>query len=99
MRLTVLALDYDGTIARNDVLEPEVRTAIADARERGIIVLIVTGRILDDLRRVAGDLGFVDAVAAERSAPRSELGMSSGQNPLDEDGERAGVRAELRSSL
>jgi hydroxymethylpyrimidine pyrophosphatase-like HAD family hydrolase len=68
MRLTVLALDYDGTIARNDVLEPEVRTAIADARERGITVLIVTGRILDDLRRVAGDLGFVDAVVAENGA-------------------------------
>jgi hydroxymethylpyrimidine pyrophosphatase-like HAD family hydrolase len=68
MRLTVLALDYDGTIARNNVLEPEVLTAIADARERGIIVLIVTGRILDDLRRVAGDLGFVDAVVAENGA-------------------------------
>ena len=68
MRLTVLALDYDGTIARNDVLDPDVRKAIADARERGITVVIVTGRILDDLRRVAGDLGFVDAVVAENGA-------------------------------
>jgi len=68
MRFTVLALDYDGTIARNDVLDPDVRKAIADARERGITVVIVTGRILDDLRRVAGDLGFVDAVVAENGA-------------------------------
>lgn len=68
MRLTVLALDYDGTIARNDVLDPDVRQAIADARERGITVVIVTGRILDDLRRVTGDLGFVDAVVAENGA-------------------------------
>jgi hydroxymethylpyrimidine pyrophosphatase-like HAD family hydrolase len=68
MRLTVLALDYEGTIARNEVLDPDVREAIADARERGITVVIVIGRILDDLRRVAGDLGFVDAVVAENGA-------------------------------
>jgi hydroxymethylpyrimidine pyrophosphatase-like HAD family hydrolase len=68
MKFTVLALDYDGTIARDDVLEPDVRRAIADARARGITVAIVTGRILDDLRRVAGDLRFVDAVVAENGA-------------------------------
>ena len=44
MRFTVLALDYDGTIAGNGVLDPVVRSAIADARERGITVCIVTGR-------------------------------------------------------
>jgi hydroxymethylpyrimidine pyrophosphatase-like HAD family hydrolase len=68
MIFTVLALDYDGTIARDGALDPEVRSAIADARERGITVAIVTGRILDDLRRVAGDLRFVDAVIAENGA-------------------------------
>ena len=46
----------------------EVRRAIAEARERGITVAIVTGRILDDLRRVAGDLRFVDVVVAENGA-------------------------------
>jgi len=55
MMFTVLALDYDGTIASDGVLDPEVRRAIADIRERGITVAIVTGRILDDLRRAAGD--------------------------------------------
>ena len=68
MRFTVFALDYDGTVAHGGVLDPEVRRAIADARERGIIVAIVTGRILNDLRRVAGDLRFVDAVVAENGA-------------------------------
>ena len=47
MKLSVLALDYDGTIARDDKMDPAVRAAIADARERGITVLLVTGRILD----------------------------------------------------
>jgi hypothetical protein len=32
MKLSVLALDYDGTIARGDVLDPTVRGAIASAR-------------------------------------------------------------------
>ena len=68
MKLSVLALDYDGTIARDDRLEPAVREAIAEARTGGIIVLLVTGRILSELRRVAGDLHFVDAVVAENGA-------------------------------
>jgi hydroxymethylpyrimidine pyrophosphatase-like HAD family hydrolase len=68
MKLSVLALDYDGTVARGDRLDPSVRRAIADARERGILVLLVTGRILSELERVAGDLHFVDAVVAENGA-------------------------------
>ena len=68
MKLSVLALDYDGTTARNDSMGPLVREAIAAARARGIAVLLVTGRILDELRRVAGDLGFVDGVVAENGA-------------------------------
>ena len=66
--MKVIALDYDGTIAWGDVLEPSVRDAIAAARTRGIVVLLVTGRILGELRRVAGDLHFVDAVIAENGA-------------------------------
>jgi hydroxymethylpyrimidine pyrophosphatase-like HAD family hydrolase len=68
VRFTVLALDYDGTIARDGTLDADVRSAIADVRSRGITVLIVTGRILDDLRRIAGDLRFVDAIVAENGA-------------------------------
>lgn len=68
MNLSALALDYDGTTARQDVLDPTVRKAIAAARTRGIVVLLVTGRILAELQRVAGDLHFVDAVVAENGA-------------------------------
>ena len=68
MKFGVLALDYDGTIARDGVLDPDVKTAIAEARSRGIAVILVTGRILSDLQRVAGDLQFVDAVVAENGA-------------------------------
>lgn len=68
MKLSVLALDYDGTIAQGDVLDPAVRRAIASARRAGITVLLVTGRILSELRRVAGELHFVDGVVAENGA-------------------------------
>src|SRR5487761_1577694 len=68
MRFLALALDYDGTIAQNDVLGDQMRQAIATLRARDIIVLIVTGRILSDLERVAGNLHFVDAVVAENGA-------------------------------
>jgi hydroxymethylpyrimidine pyrophosphatase-like HAD family hydrolase len=68
VKLTVIALDYDGTIASGDTLDPSVRQAIAEARTRGIVVLLVTGRILGELRRVAGDLHFVDGVIAENGA-------------------------------
>jgi hydroxymethylpyrimidine pyrophosphatase-like HAD family hydrolase len=76
MKLSVLALDYDGTIATDRGVDPEVRCAIAEARTNGITVLLVTGRILSQLRRVAGDLHFVDGVVAENGAvihfPESE---------------------------
>ena len=68
MKFGVLALDYDGTIARDGILDSEVRAAIAEARARGIAVVLVTGRILSELKQVAGDLQFVDAVVAENGA-------------------------------
>jgi hydroxymethylpyrimidine pyrophosphatase-like HAD family hydrolase len=68
MKLSVIALDYDGTVTRNDRLDTPMRDAIADARRRGLAIMIVTGRRLDDLRRVAGNLQFVDGVVAENGA-------------------------------
>ena len=40
MKLSVLALDCDGTIARDDVVDSSVREAIAAARASGITVLL-----------------------------------------------------------
>src|SRR5690606_34907015 len=68
MRLRVIATDYDGTIARRGVLNPAVRESIAKARERGVMVVVVTGRILSELRSVAGRLDFVDGVVCENGA-------------------------------
>jgi len=68
MRLSALALDYDGTIAQGDAIGASVREAIAAVRDSGISVLLVTGRSLSELCRVAGDLHFVDGVVAENGA-------------------------------
>jgi hydroxymethylpyrimidine pyrophosphatase-like HAD family hydrolase len=91
VKLSVVALDFDGTIASHDVLEPTVKHAIGELRGRDIVVLLATGRILDDLRRLTGELHFVDAVVAENGAvvhfPESgyttQLGPAPFPNLLD----------------
>ena len=59
-----------------------MRDAIAVSRTRGVTVLLATGRILDELRRVAGDLHFVDGVIAENGAvlhfPESDHTVAAG---------------------
>jgi hydroxymethylpyrimidine pyrophosphatase-like HAD family hydrolase len=65
MKFGALALDYDGTIASDGVLDPAVREAISEVRQRGVLVSLVTGRRLDDLRRVVGELTCFDVVVAE----------------------------------
>jgi hydroxymethylpyrimidine pyrophosphatase-like HAD family hydrolase len=68
MRYGVLAVDYDGTLAEAGVLGDDVRAALLATREAGVTIVLVTGRRLADLRRVAGDLSFADAVVAENGA-------------------------------
>lgn len=68
MKFCVLALDYDGTIAQDGQLNSDVRAAISEVRAQGIAVILVTGRMLADLRRVAGSLEFVDGVVGENGA-------------------------------
>lgn len=68
MKLSAIALDYDGTIAIDGVMDPSVRAAIGAVRDAGIAVMLVTGRRLDDLRRVAPDLTCFDVVVAENGA-------------------------------
>ncbi|NOT29743.1 MAG: HAD hydrolase family protein [Planctomycetes bacterium] len=75
MRFRVLALDFDGTIALDGRLDPEVAAVLAELRAEGLVSLLVTGRILNDLRCRLGNLRAFDAVVAEEGAvvafPRS----------------------------
>ena len=54
MKLSVIALDYDGTIARGDVLDPVgARRDRGRPRRRASSCCWSPARILDELRRVA----------------------------------------------
>ncbi len=65
MKFRALALDYDGTIAKDGVLSPDVRDAIGEVRQRGVAVALVTGRQVADLRRVVGDVTCFDVIVGE----------------------------------
>jgi hypothetical protein len=84
VKLAAVALDYDGTITSGDHPDESVREAIASLRSSGVLVLLVTGRILRELERVAGDLHFVDGVVAENGAVVyfSETAHTSTMAPL-----------------
>jgi hydroxymethylpyrimidine pyrophosphatase-like HAD family hydrolase len=68
MKFSVLALDYDNTIARDGRAHPAVLEAIREARARQIVIVLVTGRIMSDLRRVLAEQGLFDAIVAENGA-------------------------------
>jgi hydroxymethylpyrimidine pyrophosphatase-like HAD family hydrolase len=68
MKLAAVAVDYDGTLAVDGAFDPDVRDAIAQLRLHGIAVVLVTGRRLDDLKRVAGNLGCFNAIVCENGA-------------------------------
>ncbi|MBA3231587.1 MAG: HAD hydrolase family protein [Acidobacteria bacterium] len=71
MKLAAIALDYNGTVAQHGTLDPAVRAAVADARRRGILVVLATGRRLAELHRVGGDLTCFDIIVGETGAWRT----------------------------
>jgi hydroxymethylpyrimidine pyrophosphatase-like HAD family hydrolase len=79
MKFSVLALDYDGTIARDGRAHLAVLEAIREARARQIVIVLVTGRIMSDLRRVLVEQGLFDAIVAENGAV---LAFPSGRTRL-----------------
>lgn len=59
----LLALDIDGTLLRSDrTISPRTLLALRAARERGVRLVLVTGRRLPAARRAAAALGDVDLV-------------------------------------
>ncbi|HEV8676326.1 MAG TPA: HAD hydrolase family protein [Methylomirabilota bacterium] len=69
MIVHVLACDYDGTIAAAGEVAEAMLAALGRVRESGRKLLLVTGRLLDDLRAVFPNVdGFFDAVVAENGA-------------------------------
>jgi hydroxymethylpyrimidine pyrophosphatase-like HAD family hydrolase len=68
MYCRVLACDFDGTGATDGRLAAEVVAALGKARAQGVAALLVTGRVLEDVEALCGDLSIFDAVVAENGA-------------------------------
>jgi hydroxymethylpyrimidine pyrophosphatase-like HAD family hydrolase len=87
MYCRAFACDYDGTGAVAGRLAPEAAAALAAARAEGYATLLVTGRVLEDLRESGMDFGGFDAVVAENGAlvwlPASDRTIRLGEPPPD----------------
>jgi hydroxymethylpyrimidine pyrophosphatase-like HAD family hydrolase len=68
MRFRVLACDYDGTVASQGVMAPETVDALHRLRESGRKVVLVTGRILDELLDICDDVDVFDLAVLENGA-------------------------------
>ena len=67
--IRLIALDLDGTLIGEDlVLGPRTLAAISAARERGVAISIVTGRMTSSALPYARTLGLVDPIVAYQGA-------------------------------
>ena len=94
----LIALDLDGTLIDEDlVLRSRTMAAVRAARERGVAVSIVTGRMTTSARPYARELGLTDPIVAYQGAlvralPRPDrdprLGRILAHRPLAADAAR-----------
>jgi Cof subfamily protein (haloacid dehalogenase superfamily) len=76
----LVALDIDGTLVGDDLnIGPDTRAAIRAARERGVVVSLVTGRMVSSAMRFARELeleapivGYQGAIIRDMPAPGSD---------------------------
>jgi Cof subfamily protein (haloacid dehalogenase superfamily) len=65
----LIALDIDGTLVGEDlVIGPRTRAAIAEARRRGIVVSLVTGRMANSAEPFARELKLTAPIVAQQGA-------------------------------
>ena len=65
MRYHVLACDDDGTIAHHGAVDPATVKALAEVKQSGRRLVLVTGRQLEDLAQVFAPLDLFDRIVAE----------------------------------
>src|SRR5205085_8771587 len=68
MRYFALAADYDGTVAHHGAVDEPTLAALRRVRESGRMLLLVTGRELDELLEVCPQIDVFDVVVAENGA-------------------------------
>ncbi len=68
MRYVALATDYDGTLAEHGTVSPETLKALTRMKETGRVLILVTGRELEDLQRVFPEYAIFDRLVVENGA-------------------------------
>lgn len=68
MRHRVLACDYDGTLAHHGQMTPSTMKALHQVKESGRKLLLVTGRVLDELLEACPALDVFDVCVIENGA-------------------------------
>ena len=68
MKYTVLATDYDGTIAHNGAVDQPTIAALNRAKDAGIRLLLVTGRRVEDMPAIFSQWTLFDRVVGENGA-------------------------------
>ncbi len=68
MRFRAIASDYDRTLADDGWVAPETLDVLRRARDSGLKMVLITGRVLDELRTLFSEFSLFDAVVAENGA-------------------------------
>ncbi|MGH2498241.1 MAG: HAD family hydrolase [Ktedonobacteraceae bacterium] len=68
MHYLVLACDYDGTLAKDGVVSPQTIAALERVLASGRKLMLVTGRLLEDLKQAFPRLDLFASVVAENGA-------------------------------
>src|SRR5215472_4162365 len=93
MRYRALAVDYDGTLATDGRVPDDVVPMLRRLTESGRKLILVTGRQLDDMRRVFAHTDLFDRMVAENG------GVLSGPGGAGERALAASPPAELIAAL
>ena len=87
MRYRVLATDYDGTLAKHGQVSESTISALRRLKESGRRAVLVTGRLLHEIREICDGIELFDVIVAENGAVvwSEERGMRSMAPPVPLD--------------
>lgn len=94
MRYAALACDYDGTLARHGRVDPAALDALERVRASGRRLVLVTGRLIEDLLDVFPQASAFDRVVAENGGVLHDpaTGQATPLGPPPPEGLVAGLR-------
>ena len=80
--VVAVALDIDGTLVGDDLrIGPDTRAAIRAAQERGVIVSLITGRMVTSALRFARELDLVAPIVGYQGALIREMPVAGSTRP------------------